>query len=286
MVVALTRGRLHSTVIASALMRPRPRLSGCGSPTIQSTLPGARRPSSSPSSRSSPSAGRDLFHGVGGKKPGARSGREIHGHRDQARRIQPRLHRHRPRGSRVEREVPARSQHRDRRLAASSGASAITSRRSICFSEWTAEKATSPNPQLPARFREKKPDLNGLDAGDPWSYYQNPFVGTRQLNGLLALQAMLGNSDLKDAQNVIYTLEKRARRREALVCRARPWSDVRPDRGPRCAARRHRGLRGDSVHPRRRERQGPLRLPRPAQGAVRQHHARPTCAGSVSGSTA
>jgi len=74
--------------------------------------------------------------------------------------------------------------------------------------EWTAGKATSPNPQLPARFREKDPDLNGLDAGDPWSYYQNPFVGTRQLNGLLALQAMLGNSDLKDAQNVVYKLDK------------------------------------------------------------------------------
>ncbi len=28
------------------------------------------------------------------------------------------------------------------------------------------------------------------------------------MNGLLAFQAMLGNSDLKDAQNVIYTLER------------------------------------------------------------------------------
>jgi hypothetical protein len=74
--------------------------------------------------------------------------------------------------------------------------------------DWAAEKATSPNPQLPARFREKNPDLNGLDAGDPWSYFQNPFVGTPQLNGLLTLQAMLGNSDLKDVQNVVYTLEK------------------------------------------------------------------------------
>ena len=35
----------------------------------------------------------------------------------------------------------------------------------------TAEKATSPNPQLPARFREKDPDLHGLEAGPPWSYY-------------------------------------------------------------------------------------------------------------------
>jgi hypothetical protein len=83
------------------------------------------------------------------------------------------------------------------------------------LSNWTAQKATSPNPQLPARFREKEPDLKGLHDGDAWSYYQNPFVGTRQMNGLLVLQAMLGNSDLKDAQNVIYTLEEdheRARR--------------------------------------------------------------------------
>jgi hypothetical protein len=76
------------------------------------------------------------------------------------------------------------------------------------LNEWTAAKATSPNPQLPARFREKDPDLNGLEAGDSWSYYENPFVGTRQMNGMLVLHAMLGNSDLKDAQNVIYTLAK------------------------------------------------------------------------------
>jgi hypothetical protein len=73
--------------------------------------------------------------------------------------------------------------------------------------EWTANKATSPNPQLPARFREKRPDLQGLDATGTWSYYQNPFVGTPQLNGLLVLQVMLGNSDLKDENNALYTLQ-------------------------------------------------------------------------------
>lgn len=76
------------------------------------------------------------------------------------------------------------------------------------LSGWTAERATSPNPQLPARFREKDPDLHGLDAEDPWSYYRNPFTGSRQMNGLLVLQAMLGNSDLKDEQNVIYELDR------------------------------------------------------------------------------
>lgn len=74
------------------------------------------------------------------------------------------------------------------------------------LAEWQALEAPSPNPQLPARFRERAPDFHGLDADGTWSYYENPFVGTRQLNGLLTVHAMLGNSDLKDLQNAIYTL--------------------------------------------------------------------------------
>lgn len=75
------------------------------------------------------------------------------------------------------------------------------------LSQWNAAHAPSPNPQLPARFREKTPELHGLDAKESWSYYRNPFVGTREMNGLLVLQAMLGNSDLKDPQNVVYALQ-------------------------------------------------------------------------------
>jgi hypothetical protein len=74
--------------------------------------------------------------------------------------------------------------------------------------EWEAAKAPSPNPQLPGRFREKSPDFHGMKSDTLWSYYENPFVGTRQLNGMLVLHAMLGNSDLKDDQNALYTLEK------------------------------------------------------------------------------
>jgi hypothetical protein len=73
---------------------------------------------------------------------------------------------------------------------------------------WNAEGAPDPNPQLPARFRETKPDLHGLEAGGIWSYYQNPFVSTREMNGLLVLQVMLGNSDLKDEQNEVYKLKE------------------------------------------------------------------------------
>jgi hypothetical protein len=74
--------------------------------------------------------------------------------------------------------------------------------------EWQAEQATSPNPQLPGRFRERKPDFHGLDSDGTWSYYNNPFAGTRQMNGMLVLHAMLGNSDLKDEQNATYTLDQ------------------------------------------------------------------------------
>jgi len=74
--------------------------------------------------------------------------------------------------------------------------------------KWNAAEAPSPNPQLPARFRAKSPNLHGLEGNDSWSYYRNPFVGTREMNGLLVIQAMLGNSDLKDEQNVLYELKE------------------------------------------------------------------------------
>jgi hypothetical protein len=72
---------------------------------------------------------------------------------------------------------------------------------------WNAE-GRNDNPQLPGRFRENKPKLHGLSAGPAWSYYRGPFVGTRELNGLLVMMAILGNSDLKDAQNVVYQLSE------------------------------------------------------------------------------
>ena len=74
--------------------------------------------------------------------------------------------------------------------------------------KWNADGAPDPNPQLPARFRESKPAFHGLHAKEQWSYYRNPFVGSPEMNGLLVLQVMLGNSDLKDEQNDIYELDE------------------------------------------------------------------------------
>jgi hypothetical protein len=74
--------------------------------------------------------------------------------------------------------------------------------------KWSADKPPVPNPQPPARFREKKPDLYALEDVSTWSYFRNPFVGTVQLKGLIVLQAMLGNSDLKDENNALYQLRE------------------------------------------------------------------------------
>jgi hypothetical protein len=76
------------------------------------------------------------------------------------------------------------------------------------LSEWTATHAVTPNPQLPGRFREKEPDLHGLEDEGDWSFYDNPFNGTRQMAGLIVLQALLGNSDLKDSNNSLFELDE------------------------------------------------------------------------------
>jgi hypothetical protein len=180
---------------------------GCSTPKMTSTLPGPPDAEQLAQLHVQPSRDRDLFHGVGGKslapdpkatysvievkRAGFSRGYTVIGP--------------------AKREWSAKfPPEANTEIAASRILWGIGYHQPPIYllREWTAEKATSPNPQLPARFREKNPDLHGLDAGDPWSYYENPFVGTRQLNGLLALQAMLGNSDLKDAQNVVYKLDK------------------------------------------------------------------------------
>src|SRR5262249_41903244 len=39
----------------------------------------------------------------------------------------------------------------------------------------------------------------------PWEWKRNPFTGTRELNGLRVMMALLNNWDLKDKNNSIYT---------------------------------------------------------------------------------
>ncbi len=74
--------------------------------------------------------------------------------------------------------------------------------------QWSAAGARGPNPQPVARFRERQPEFHGLTESGPWAFSDNPFVGTKPLAGLLVLQVMLGNSDLKAANNMLYTLAR------------------------------------------------------------------------------
>ncbi len=63
-----------------------------------------------------------------------------------------------------------------------------------------------PRRESEARFRPKLEELTRLD--EYWFWADNPFSGTRQLNGLLAIMLMLNGTDLKDDNNSIYTTEK------------------------------------------------------------------------------
>lgn len=50
------------------------------------------------------------------------------------------------------------------------------------------------------RFEARPESLKRLD---PWRWKQNPFLGTRELQGLKVLMALLNNWDMKDANNVV-----------------------------------------------------------------------------------
>jgi hypothetical protein len=47
---------------------------------------------------------------------------------------------------------------------------------------------------------------------DDWSWFDNPFVGTREFNGLRVMMALINNWDLKKQNNAIYQVGERERR--------------------------------------------------------------------------
>jgi hypothetical protein len=54
----------------------------------------------------------------------------------------------------------------------------------------------------PARFRAEF----GYKTEADWTWHQNPYVGTRQMNGLLVAQLIVNNWDIKGTQNRIYAM--------------------------------------------------------------------------------
>ncbi|HWN99104.1 MAG TPA: hypothetical protein VNS63_07515, partial [Blastocatellia bacterium] len=60
-----------------------------------------------------------------------------------------------------------------------------------------------------ARLEWVNKDLKKID---DWSWFDNPFVGTREFNGLRVMMALMNNWDLKQANNAIYEFRERERR--------------------------------------------------------------------------
>ena len=53
---------------------------------------------------------------------------------------------------------------------------------------------------------------NGSRKLDDWSWFDNPFIGTSQFNGLRVMMALMNNWDLKEVNNAIYVHEGREQR--------------------------------------------------------------------------
>ena len=58
---------------------------------------------------------------------------------------------------------------------------------------------------MTGRFRPKLDDLENVE---DWSWHRNPFVGTRELKGLIVLQVILNNWDIKTQQNKVYDVKR------------------------------------------------------------------------------
>jgi hypothetical protein len=65
--------------------------------------------------------------------------------------------------------------------------------------EWRIEGGEEAGPQQPARFR-----LERWEKGGEWEWQDNPFAGTREMNGLIVMMALINNWDLKTSNNQIY----------------------------------------------------------------------------------
>lgn len=72
-------------------------------------------------------------------------------------------------------------------------------------SRWTIDGGPLAGPQPPGRFRPELPDA--ARTAD-WSWQQNPFVGTRPFKGLIVLNLLINNWDLKTTNNKIYQVDQ------------------------------------------------------------------------------
>jgi hypothetical protein len=68
---------------------------------------------------------------------------------------------------------------------------------------WTLTGGDTPGPQPAGRFRLKP--AGHRNTGE-WSFFENPFVGSRAYRGLLSILLVLNSYDLADSNNTLYEL--------------------------------------------------------------------------------
>jgi hypothetical protein len=73
---------------------------------------------------------------------------------------------------------------------------------------WTAVDEEGEQMLGGARFRPRDFPVDGKGS---WSWQENPFVGTREYNGLLSLLMLINSTDLKNDNNEIYEVDGAAR---------------------------------------------------------------------------
>jgi hypothetical protein len=69
---------------------------------------------------------------------------------------------------------------------------------------WTLTGAEN-GPQPAGRFR---PEVAGQEVVGDWSWYENPFIGTRQYGGLIVANLILNSWDWKTSNNKLYRLSE------------------------------------------------------------------------------
>jgi hypothetical protein len=81
-------------------------------------------------------------------------------------------------------------------------------------SAWRIEGGPEAGPQPEARFRYEDPTWKG---DGMWSWRENPFLGTRELNGLIVMNVLINNWDVKASNNKKYVREGQTPRRIYVV---------------------------------------------------------------------
>ena len=81
--------------------------------------------------------------------------------------------------------------------------------------DWALAGRAPANPVV-ARFRREQP---GHKVAAEWSWYENPFVGTRPFQGLLVANLVLNNWDWKTSNNKVYEVADSGRVRRLYMVR-------------------------------------------------------------------